>query len=80
MWLYISPVVYPSSMIKNEWLRLVYSLNPMTGVIDGFRWALLGTIDAPIGSIVLSTIIAFVLMFGGAIYFRQEERSFADVI
>ncbi len=80
MWLYISPVVYPSSMIKNEWLRLVYSLNPMTGVIDGFRWALLGTIDAPIGSIVLSTIIALMLMFGGAIYFRQEERSFADVI
>jgi len=80
MWLYISPVVYPSSMIKNEWLRLVYSLNPMTGVIDGFRWALLGTTDAPIGSIILSTIIALVLMLGGAIYFRQEERSFADVI
>lgn len=80
MWLYISPVVYPSSMIKDEWLRFIYNLNPMTGVIDGFRWALLGTMDAPIGSIALSTLIAFVLMLFGAIYFRQQERSFADII
>ncbi|MCU0482644.1 MAG: ABC transporter permease [Anaerolineae bacterium] len=80
MWLYISPVVYPSSMIQNEWLRLVYSLNPMTGVIDGFRWALLGTIDMPISSMMMSTLIAVLLMLIGAIYFRQQERSFADVI
>jgi lipopolysaccharide transport system permease protein len=80
MWLYISPVVYPSSMIENEGLRLIYSLNPMTGVVDGFRWALLGTIEMPVVSIISSTVMSVILFFIGASYFRRQERTFADVI
>jgi homopolymeric O-antigen transport system permease protein len=78
-WMYASPVIYPSSMIPDRW-RLVYSLNPMVGVIDGFRWALLGK-EAP-DAIALSVSIAAVviMLVGGVVYFRRTERTFADVI
>jgi len=78
IWLFASPVVYPSSLVPEPW-RLLYGLNPMAGVIDGFRWALLGE-DAP-GPGLLVSVAAVVLLFaGGLVYFRKMERSFADAI
>jgi lipopolysaccharide transport system permease protein len=78
-WMYASPVAYPVSLIPDEW-RLLYSLNPMVGVIEGFRWALLGKTSPDFAVIVVSTMAVIVLLFGGVIYFRQMELTFADVI
>jgi lipopolysaccharide transport system permease protein len=78
--LYISPVGFSSSVIPEQW-RLLYSLNPMVGVIDGFRWAILGgdyTIYMP--GFVLSVILIFVIFWFGLVYFRKTEPTFADVI
>lgn len=78
--LYISPVGFSSSVIPERW-RLLYSLNPMVGVIDGFRWAILGgdyTIYMP--GFVLSVILIFVIFWIGLAYFRKTEPTFADVI
>jgi lipopolysaccharide transport system permease protein len=78
--LYVSPVGFSSSIVPEQW-RLVYSLNPMVGVIDGFRWAILGG-DAPLywPGFALSLVLVALLLVGGVWYFRQTERSFADVI
>lgn len=79
-WLYITPIAYPSSLIENEVLRALYSLNPMVGVVEGFRWALLGT-QTDLGlSVLVSSSIAFGLLLTGLFYFRRMERTFADVI
>jgi lipopolysaccharide transport system permease protein len=78
--LYISPVGFSSSVIPDTW-RLIYSLNPLVGVIDGFRWAVLGgesRIFLP--GFILSLLIVLVLLLTGVAYFRKTERSFADVI
>lgn len=79
-WMYLSPVVYPSSMIPEKW-RLLYSLNPMTGVIEGFRWALLGT---PVGvtplMFVASATISVLIFVTGMFYFRRMERVFTDML
>jgi lipopolysaccharide transport system permease protein len=78
--LYISPVGFSSTVVPQEW-RLLYSLNPMVGVIDGFRWAILGKdtlIYVP--GFLLSISLAFVLLFCGIKYFRKTERTFADII
>jgi lipopolysaccharide transport system permease protein len=79
-WMYISPVVYSSSMIPEKW-RLLYSLNPMTGVIEGFRWALLGTqrVVTPL-MFGISAAISVILFITGMFYFRRMERVFADMI
>lgn len=78
-WMYASPVVYPVSLVP-EPLRLIYSLNPMTGVIEGFRWALLGA-DAPdFGVIAVSMGMVLVLLVSGMAYFKRVEDTFADVI
>jgi homopolymeric O-antigen transport system permease protein len=76
--LFLSPVVYPTGLVPAMW-RPFYSLNPMVGVVDGFRWAFLGT---PIhtGSFIISTISAVVLCAGGLLYFGRTEREFADVV
>ena len=66
-------------MIGTTW-RLVLALNPMTGVIEGFRWAFLGTGDAPRGALAISIAIVAVLVSTGLLYFRRMERTFADVI
>jgi lipopolysaccharide transport system permease protein len=79
VWLFASPVAYPSSLVPDRW-RLVYGLNPMTGVIDGFRWALLGTAEPPGWSLVVSVVAVLLLLTGGLRYFRHMERSFADAI
>lgn len=79
-WLFITPIAYPSSLIENATLRLIYSLNPMVGVVEGFRWALLGTDTAPGVSIIASTVVAVLLLVSGLFYFRRMEKSFADVV
>ncbi|MBE9031003.1 ABC transporter permease [filamentous cyanobacterium LEGE 11480] len=78
--LYISPVGFSSSIVPEQW-RWIYSLNPMVGVIDGFRWAILGgDSHLYLPGFVISIGIVFAFLFGGIRYFRAYERSFADVI
>jgi lipopolysaccharide transport system permease protein len=78
--LYISPVGFSSTVIPEKW-RLLYSLNPMVGVIDGFRWCILGgTNHIYVPGFLLSIIVTFSLLFYGIWYFRKTERSFADII
>jgi lipopolysaccharide transport system permease protein len=78
-WLFATPVAYPSSLLTEPW-RTLYGLNPMVGVVEGFRWALLGTDTSPGPMIAVSTLIAVTLLIGGAFYFRRTEKTFADVI
>jgi homopolymeric O-antigen transport system permease protein len=78
-WMFATPIVYPSSLLKEPW-RTVYGLNPMVGVVEGFRWALLGTKTAPGPIIAVSAFAAIVLLVGGAFYFRRMEKTFADVV
>jgi len=80
LWMFITPIAYPSSLIQDPTLRLIYSLNPMTGVVEGFRWALLGTDTAPNAMILVSAAAAFILLISGLFYFRRMERTFADVV
>jgi lipopolysaccharide transport system permease protein len=78
--LYISPVGFSSSIVPQEW-RLLYSLNPMVGVIDGFRWAILGgESQIYLPGFALSLTLVALLLWGGIGYFRKMERTFADVI
>lgn len=79
LWFFATPIVYSSSSIP-EHLRFLYSLNPMVGVIDGFRWALLGTPAPNPVWIGASVLVALVMLIGGLVYFRRMERSFADEI
>jgi lipopolysaccharide transport system permease protein len=79
VWFFATPVVYSLADIGDRW-RPLLSLNPMTGVIDGFRWALLGTGDAPLVALLESTVIVLLLLGSGLLYFRRMERTFADVI
>jgi lipopolysaccharide transport system permease protein len=96
LWLYITPIAYPSSLLP-EALRPLYALNPMVGVVEGFRWALLSnaslndldrfnplatvtTFPAPGGMLIVSLAMALVLFFSGLFYFRRVERSFADIV
>jgi len=79
VWMYVSPVAYPVSMIPEKW-RLLYSLNPMVGVIEGFRWALLGKASADLMAMTISVVVVVALLAGGAVYFKWMEQSFADVI
>ena len=77
-WLFITPVAYPSSLLSEPW-RTVYALNPMVGVIEGFRWALLGT-PAPGPMIAVSASASVALLVSGAFYFRRMERGYADLV
>jgi lipopolysaccharide transport system permease protein len=79
IWMFVSPVIYPISLIPERW-RLLYSLNPMAGVIEGFRWALLGKESPDFRVIALSAAVVIVLLFTGAAYFKRMERTFADVV
>ena len=76
-WLFATPVAYPSSLLSEPW-RTVYGLNPMVGVVEGFRWALLDTGVAPGPMLVASSIASLLFLVGGAYYFRRLERTFAD--
>ena len=78
-WMYASPVVYSVRIIPEKW-RLLYSLNPMVGVIEGFRWALLGKEQPDVAAMAISAIFVAVLLLGGLVYFKRTERIFADII
>jgi lipopolysaccharide transport system permease protein len=79
LWLLASPVAYSLELVPPEW-RAVYQLNPMVGVVEGFRWALLGYGDPPVGPIVASVVVTVIAVTTGVAYFRSVERTFADVI
>jgi lipopolysaccharide transport system permease protein len=78
-WLFVSPIAYPSSLVPEPW-RVFYGLNPMAGVVEGFRWALLG--NTPILMVLLgvSSFVVLAVLVGGLYYFRRMEENFADVI
>lgn len=78
-WMFATPIVYPASMVP-ERFRLIYALNPMTGIIEGFRSALLGTVAFPWTMLAISTVISLVVFLCGIVYFKQVERYFADII
>jgi lipopolysaccharide transport system permease protein len=78
-WMFASPVVYPVSLVPEKW-RLLYSLNPMVGVIEGCRWALLGQGTPDVGPLLESAMIVMALLIAGIVYFRRMEETFADII
>ena len=79
LWLFATPVAYPSSLLPQPW-RTLYGINPMVGVVEGFRWALLGTEAVSGLMIMVSALVAVGVLISGAYYFRRMEKSFADVI
>jgi len=79
-WLFVTPVAYTSDIVPHRW-RALFGLNPMTGVVEGFRWALLGAEEAAPGwQLATSTAVTAALLVGGLYYFRRMEKSFADVV
>jgi len=78
-WLFATPIAYPSSLLQEPW-RTIYGLNPMVGVVEGFRWALLGTNTAPGPIIAISAFMALIILITGAFYFRRTEKTFADTV
>ncbi len=78
-WLYASPVAYSSTLVPARW-RVLFGLNPMAGVIDGFRWALTGRTSAPGPMTIVSAVVVLALLAGGLYYFRRMEKTFADVV
>jgi lipopolysaccharide transport system permease protein len=78
-WMFATPIVYPSSLLSEPW-RTFYGLNPMVGVVEGFRWALLGTHTAPGPIVIVSAMAAVMILVGGAFYFRKMEKTFADLV
>ena len=79
VWLYATPIVYPSSLVPERW-RTLYAINPMVGVVEGFRWTLLGTGTAPGPMILVSATAALATLVGGLFFFRRMEKSFSDVV
>ena len=79
LWMFASPVAYPVSIVPERW-RLLYSLNPMAGVIEGFRWALLGNENFDAQVVAVSAFAVATLLVPAAIFFRNTERTFADLI
>ncbi len=78
-WLFATPIAYPSSLVPERW-RALYGLNPMAGVVEGFRWALLGKADGSGPLVLVSAAVVGALLGGGLLYFRRMERTFADVV
>ena len=78
-WLFITPVAYSSTLVPERW-RTLFGLNPMTGVVEGFRWALLGRRDPPGMMLLASVVSVLLLLVGGLLYFRRMEQRFADVV
>jgi lipopolysaccharide transport system permease protein len=78
-WLFATPIAYPSSLLSEPW-RTIYGINPMAGVVEGFRWALLGNIAAPGPMLIVSSAGAIALLVSGAMYFRRMEKQFADIV
>jgi lipopolysaccharide transport system permease protein len=78
-WMFATPIAYPSSLLPEPW-RTVYGINPMVGVVEGFRWSMLNAHTAPGPMIVVSSIVALALLVSGAFYFRRQEKTFADIV
>jgi lipopolysaccharide transport system permease protein len=78
-WLFATPVAYPSSLVPERW-RALYGLNPMAGVVEGFRWALLGKAQSPGPLLVVSIAAVLLLLVSGLMYFRRTENTFADIV
>jgi lipopolysaccharide transport system permease protein len=78
-WLFITPIAYPASLVPERW-RVLYALNPMVGVVEGFRWSLLGSSDALSDSVGASAVMVVVLLVGGLFYFKRVEKTFADIV
>lgn len=79
LWMFITPVVYPTSLLSPNW-QLIYALNPMTGIIEGFRWALLGTQSDVFPLMGVSLIVSSLLLVTSLFYFQAVERKIADVV
>ena len=79
-WLFATPIAYPSSLIENELVRTLYGINPMAGVVEGFRWALLGSPMPPLPMLLASALTASVALISGLFYFRRMEKFFADIV
>ncbi|HKQ45306.1 MAG TPA: ABC transporter permease [Rhizomicrobium sp.] len=79
IWMFLTPVVYPSTLVPEQW-RFLYGLNPLVGVVEGFRWALLGTGPGPSPMLFVSGGVAVVLMLTGIVWFRRRERTFTDAV
>lgn len=79
LWMFATPIVYPSSLLPPRW-RTLYALNPMVGVVDGFRWALLGSGTPPSATMAASALGAVIILATGAFFFRRVEKSFADIV
>ena len=79
IWMFLCPVVYPSSMVPEKY-RIIYSLNPMAGIIEGFRSVLLGNIPFPTYPLLISLLVSSILFCGGLLYFKRMERYFADIV
>jgi lipopolysaccharide transport system permease protein len=78
-WMFASPIIYPVSMVPEKY-RSLYSLNPMAGVIEGFRWTLLGKANPDFSMMAVSAVVVVSVFAGGLIFFRKMERTFADVV
>jgi lipopolysaccharide transport system permease protein len=79
IWLFASPVAYPASVVPENW-RFLYNLNPLAGIIEGFRWALLGSQNPPIVNLLSTTAVVLALLYGGIVFFKRMEKTFADVV
>lgn len=79
LWMFATPIAYPSSLLHEPW-RTIFGLNPMVGVVEGFRWALLGVKTPPGMMVVISGAMSLLLLFGGIAYFRRMEKTFADLV
>lgn len=79
IWMFATPIAYSATLVPEKW-RLLYGLNPMVGVIEGFRWMLLGVGTRPGPVVAVSAVVALAVLAGGALYFRRVEKSFADVV
>lgn len=79
LWMFASPIAYPASLLRGPW-RIIYGVNPITGVVEWFRWALFQSGTPPGPMFLVSVAVSLALLVSGAIYFRAMERSFADVV
>jgi lipopolysaccharide transport system permease protein len=79
LWFFATPIAYPSSLLPEPW-RTLYGINPMAGVVEGFRWALLRTDTAPGPMIIVSSLVALALLVTGAFFFRRMEKTFPDIV
>jgi lipopolysaccharide transport system permease protein len=79
IWLFASPVAYSASVVPENW-RFLYNLNPLAGIIEGFRWALLGSQNPPMVSLLSTSAVVLALLYGGIVFFKRMEKTFADVV